>query len=253
MGHNGTRERLMRGEPAVGCFLRQPDAGLTELLALHGLDFVVFDGEHGTLSPQLCEHLVRAAELHGVTPAVRVEENRAASIMRYLDTGVLVCHVPGVNSSEEAIRAVRSVKFTPRGNRGLSASRAARFGVQGDYPGFIAKANRETLVVAHIESVAGVDAVEEIAAVDGLDVLLFGALDLSHDLGCPGEVGTPRVAAAGERIFAACDAAGKAFGVVVGDATGASAWMDRGARYILTTLEALIAPGLQSYVGLMRR
>ena len=249
---NLTREKLMRGEPALGCFVRQTDAGLTELLALHGLDFVVFDGEHGTLTPQLCEHLVRAAELHGVTPGVRVEENRAASIMRYLDAGALACHVPGVESREDAIRAVRAVKFRPQGDRGLSASRAARFGVANDYPAYVAEANRETLVIVHIESAAGVDAAEEIATVEGIDVLLFGALDLSHDLGCPGEVENPRVQEAGGRISAAAEAAGKSFGVVVGDAGKVPSCVEQGARYILTTLESLIAPGVQSYVGALR-
>jgi 4-hydroxy-2-oxoheptanedioate aldolase len=252
MERNRTREKLLRGEAACGCFVRHTDPGLTELLALHGLDFIVFDGEHGTLSPQLCENLVRAAEVHGVTPVVRVEENRAASIMRYLDTGALGCHVPGVESREDAIRAVRAVKFRPQGDRGLSASRAARFGVRNDYSAYVAEANRETLVVAHIESAAGVEAVEEIAAVEGLDVLLFGSLDLSQDLGCPGEVDNPRVEAAGERILAAAESAGKAFGVVVGDAGKVPDWVERGARYIVTTLESLLTPGVRSYVEAAR-
>lgn len=252
MERNPMRGKLMRGEPAFGCFVRHADAGLVELLALHGLDFVVFDGEHGVLTPGLCEQMARAAELHGVTAAVRVEENRAASIMRYLDAGALCCHVPGVESREDAIRAVRAVKFRPQGDRGLSASRAARFGVANDYATFVAEANRETLVVAHVESAAGVEAVDEIAAVEGLDVLLFGALDLSHDLGCPGQLEDPEMEAAGERILASSNAAGKAFGVVVGDVGKVPVWIERGARYIATTLEAVIAPGIRSYMGAVR-
>src|SRR5690348_10150226 len=104
MRRNGTKEKLEQGEAVFGCFLRYPDAGLAELLALQGLDFVVFDGEHGTLAPRASEHLARAVELHGVTPAVRVEENRAASILRYLDPGALIVHVPGIDSREDAVR-----------------------------------------------------------------------------------------------------------------------------------------------------
>jgi 2-keto-3-deoxy-L-rhamnonate aldolase RhmA len=199
---NRTREKLAKGHPVLGCFLRYPDAGLAELLALQGLDFVVFDGEHGTLTPQACEHLARAFELHRVTPGVRVEENRTASILRYVDAGALICHVPGVASREDAVAAVRAVKFRPEGDRGLSASRASGFGARHGYEAYIAEANRETQVVVHVESVAGVAAVEEIAAVEGVDVLLVGTLDLSQDLGCPGEVEHPEVLACVERVAA---------------------------------------------------
>jgi 4-hydroxy-2-oxoheptanedioate aldolase len=249
MRRNLTREKLAQGQPALGCFLRYPDAGLAELLALQGLDFVVFDGEHGTLTPQACEHLARAVELHGVTPAVRVEENDAASLLRYLDAGALICHVPGVESREDALRAVRAVKFRPHGDRGLSASRASGFGARDGYPAYIEAANRETQVVAHIESAAGVAAVDEIAQVDGIDVLLVGTLDLSHDLGCPGELEHPDVRAGVERIAAAAAASGQVLGAVAGDARSVELWTERGARYVLATVESFIAPGVARFLS----
>jgi 2-keto-3-deoxy-L-rhamnonate aldolase RhmA len=248
MGSNRTREKLAEGEAVFGCFLRFPDAGLAELLALQGLDFVVFDGEHGTLSPRACEQLARAVELHGVTPGVRVEENRAASILRYLDAGALICHVPGVESREDAERAVRAVKFRPRGDRGLSASRASGFGATDGYPSYIAHANRETQVIVHIESAAGVEAAEQIAAVDGVDVLLFGALDLSHDLGRPGEVEHPELVACAERVRAAAAASGKLLGAVAGDDHGTRLWLERGARYVLATVESFVTPGVERFL-----
>jgi 4-hydroxy-2-oxoheptanedioate aldolase len=253
MRRNLTREKLAQGQAVLGCFLRYPDAGLAELLALQGLDFVVFDGEHGTLTPSACEHLARAVELHGVTPAVRVEENHAPSLLRYLDAGALICHVPGIESREDALRAVRAVKFRPQGDRGLSPSRASGFGAGGDLPAYIAAANRETQVVVHIESDAGVEAVEQIAAVDGVDVLLVGTLDLSHDLGCPGELEHPQILARAERIAAAADRAGKVLGAVTGDARGVETWMGRGARYILTTVESFVKPGVAQFLSGARR
>jgi 2-keto-3-deoxy-L-rhamnonate aldolase RhmA len=246
---NRTRAKLAEGQAVFGCFLRYPDAGLAELLALQGLDFVVFDAEHGTLTPHACEHLVRAVEIHGVTPAVRVEENRAATIARYLDAGVLGCHVPGVESREDAEAAVRAIKFRPQGDRGLAASRASGFGARDGYAAYIAEANRETQVVVHVESVAGVAAVEEIAAVDGVDVLLVGTLDLSHDLGCAGEVEHPDVVAAVERVAAAAAASGKALGAVTGDTSGVQRWLGRGAQYVLTTVESFVAPGVRRFLS----
>lgn len=249
MQRNRTRAKLAEGQAVFGCFLRYPDAGLAELLALQGLDFVVFDAEHGTLTPHACEHLVRAVEIHGVTPAVRVEENRAATIARYLDAGVLGCHVPGVESREDAAAAVRAIKFRPQGDRGLAASRASGFGARDGYAAYIAEANRETQVVVHVESVAGVAAVEEIAAVDGVDVLLVGTLDLSHDLGCAGEVEHPDVVAAVERVAAAAAASGKALGAVTGDASGVQRWLGRGAQYVVTTVESFVAPGVRRFLA----
>jgi 4-hydroxy-2-oxoheptanedioate aldolase len=246
---NLTREKLAHGEPVLGCFLRYPDAGLAELLALQGFDFVVFDGEHGTLTPRLCENLARAVELHHVTPIVRVEENSAASILRYLDAGALGCHVPGVESGEDAIRAVRSVKFRPEGDRGLAASRASGFGARDGYAAYIAQANRETQVIVHVESAAGVAAVEEIAAAEGVDILLFGALDLSHDLGCPGDIEHPRVIEAADRVAACAAAAGKALGAVATDASGLRTWLERGASYVVTTVESMLAPGVRTYLA----
>ena len=248
MPRNRTREKLAQGEAVFGCFLRFPDAGLAELLALQGLDFVVFDGEHGTLAPRACEHLTRAVELHGVTPGVRVEENRAASILRYLDPGAQICHVPGIESREDAVRAVRAVKFRPQGDRGLSASRASGFGARNGYAAYIAEANRETQVIVHIESAAGVAAAEQIAAVDGVDVLLFGALDLSHDLGRPGEVEHPELVACAEQVAAAAAASGKVLGAVAGDARSVQLWLGRGARYVLATVESFVTPGVARFL-----
>lgn len=246
--HNPAREKLARGELVLGCFLRYPDAGLAELLALQGVDFVVFDGEHGTLDPRACEHLARAVELHGVAAGVRVEENAAASILRYLDAGAVICHVPGVHAREDAARAVRAVKFRPDGDRGLSASRASGFGAPDGYPAYMARANHATQLVVHIESTVGVGAAREIADVEGVDVLLFGALDLSHDLGCPGELEHPDVRAAAADVAAAAASSGKTLGAVVADGAGARAWRQRGARYILTTTEAFVAPAVGGFL-----
>lgn len=245
--------RLAAGDVAIGCFVRYPDAGLTELLALSGLDFLVFDAEHGTLSPYLCEHLIRAGELHGVTPLVRIEENRPATILRYLDAGALGCHVPSVHSASDAAEAVRAVKFHPHGKRGLSASRASGYGPAMGYPAFAKRANDLTRVIVHIESARGVSAATEIAAVEGVDVLLLGSLDLSQDLGVPGEVSHPDIMKAAVEVCAAATRAGKVFGAVASDRDSALKWVTKGARYLIFPIEALIRPSVREYVSLIRK
>jgi 4-hydroxy-2-oxoheptanedioate aldolase len=246
------QDGLRTRSPIFGCFLRYPDASLAEMLALQGLDFVIFDGEHGPLTPPACEQLARATQMHGVTAGVRVEENRPAPILRYLDAGAQICHVPGVASGEDAERAVRSVKFRPIGDRGLSASRASGYGASDGYGRYIEEANRESIVVAHVESAAGVESATEIAAVEGIDVLLVGMLDLSHDLGVAGQLDHPSVQEGARRIADAALGAEKTLGVVVSDRAGAEAWIGRGARYLVCTVESFIAPAVRKFIGAER-
>lgn len=249
---NRAKAKLAAGDVVFGCFLRYPDASLAEFLATTGLDFLVFDGEHGTLTPQLCENLVRAAELHDVTPIVRVEDNNASSILRYLDTGAMGCHVPGVETVEDAMTAAKSARFAPAGTRGLSAARASGFGPTMGYESYVEQANSRMQVVAHIESARAVDAVESIAAVPGIDVLLLGSLDLSLDIGVPGEVNHPAVRAAAERIAAAAKANDRVFGAVASDPDDAERWVDMGARYVISPVESFIKPSVSNFLNALR-
>src|SRR5512143_4000015 len=99
---NASKAKLTAGQTVWGCFVRQPDAGLVELLGYMGWDFLVFDGEHSTLEARECEIMTRAAELRGVTSIARVPINAPATILRFLDTGVQGLHVPGIESGAEA-------------------------------------------------------------------------------------------------------------------------------------------------------
>ena len=156
MRSNAVKAKLKSGETVWGCFVRYPDAGLVEVLGYQPWDFIVFDGEHGLLEPRDCEHMVRAAELREVTPIVRVPTNQPHHILRLMDTGAQGCHVPWVNSASEADAAVRSVKYHPRGQRGLAGVRAADYGQAGSLADYTQRANAETLVVVHIETAEAV-------------------------------------------------------------------------------------------------
>jgi len=248
MRDNLTKRALRAGKPVFGCFVRYPDPTLVEVVAYHGWDFVVFDGEHGTLEPRECENLVRSAELHDVTPIVRVPTNQPHVILRLMDTGAQGLHVPWVGDAEDADRAVRSVKYQPRGQRGLAGVRAADYGQRGALGEYVRKANEETLVVVHVETANAVDQVDAIARVDGIDVVFLGPSDLSQSLGVPGEVRHPTVLEYLDRAAAATLAAGKALGVTVPDAEAARDWIARGATYITTGLENVLRAGSSDYL-----
>jgi 4-hydroxy-2-oxoheptanedioate aldolase len=252
MRDNLTKRALSEGRPVFGTFVRYPDPTLVEVVAHQGWDFVIFDGEHGTLEPRECENLVRAAELLDVTPIVRVPTNQPHVILRLMDTGAQGCHVPWVGDAADADRAVRAVKYQPRGQRGLAGVRAADYGQRGSLGEYVRKANEETLIVVHVETAGAVDQVDAIAAVDGIDVVFLGPADLSQSLGVPGEVRHPTVLEHLERAAAATLAAGKALGVTVPDAEGARGWIERGATYITTSLESVLGAGTRDYLGRAR-
>ena len=252
MIQNATKARLIDGEAVFGCFVRYAEPALAEFTAMQGWDFLVFDGEHGTLQPREIEELCRAAELRGVTPMARVTTNEAHVILRFLDTGLHGVHVPWVNSPAEAEQAVRSVKYQPRGQRGLAGSRASDWGMTEPIADYTRRANRETLVVAQIETRAAVDAIEEYTAIEGIDVLFIGPNDLSHSLGHPGEISHPDVVAAMDRVTGVVVASDKTLGTFVGSAAAARDWLDRGARYIATGTDGFLRDGMRDYLAQVR-
>lgn len=236
----------------LGCFVRYPDASLIEVQGYLGWDFLVFDGEHGTLEPRDCENMVRAAELRGVTPIVRVTTNLAPVILRYLDTGAQGLLVPWINTAEEAERAVRAVKYFPRGNRGLAGVRASDFAQAGPLSDYIVKANAETLVVLQVESADAVEQLPKILEVDDVDVVFIGPNDLSNSLGFPGQLDHPKVKPALDRAVEMILASKRALGIMVGSVSAAQHWRQRGARYITITLDNIVSPAVRAYLSAVR-
>jgi len=250
---NTTKAKLKAGETVFGCFVRYPAPNLVEVLGYQGWDFMVFDAEHAALEPRDCENMVRAAELRGVTPIVRVTTNLQPIILRFLDTGAQGLHVPWVSSAAEAEAAVRSVKYRPRGIRGLASVRAADYGQEISFREYVQQANAETLVVIQIETSEAVERLPEIVEVDGVDVFFIGPTDLSHSLGVPGLLQHPTVQKAMQRIVETVAKSNAALGVFVSDAAAARRWCERGARYILVGLEPLLSRAVRDFLRAARR
>ncbi len=252
MLENRTKAKLAAGEPAFGCFVRTPEPQLIEYVGLLGWDFLVFDAEHGPLQPREVEDLCRAIEPRGTTPIVRVTTNDAPTILRFLDTGVHGLHVPWVNSAAQAERAVRAVKYSPRGIRGLAGSRASEWGLREPIGAYVQRANRETLVVIQVETQDAVDAIDDYLKIDGVDVLFLGPTDLSQSLGHPGDLEHPDVLAALDRVADAVIGSGVTLGIYAGSVDMTKAWLDRGARYFTTSLEPFLRDGMRAHLQQVR-
>ncbi len=250
--HNTTKAKLAAGETVLGCFVRYAEPSLAEYIALQGWDFIIFDGEHGTLQPRDIEDLTRATELRGVTPIARVTTNQPSLILRTLDAGVHGIHVPWVNTPEEVEAAVRSVKYGPRGIRGLAGVRAADWTMFESIGDYTQRANRETLLVIHIETAEAVETVEQYVEIDGVDVLFMGPTDLSHSLGVPGQIHHSAVVEAMDRVTKVVVGSGKSLGLYVGNVETALEWKAKGATYLATGSDNFLRQGMRSYLDKIR-
>ncbi len=225
------------GRTSCGPFLKLADPAVVEICALAGFDHVIIDREHGPLSVETVQNLIRAAELRGIAPFVRVPRNDASEILRVLDVGAVGVHVPHISTAEEARRAVGACRFHPQGDRGVCRFvRAAGYTHIPAAEHFEA-ANQRTIVVLHIEGTEGLSNLEEILAVPGADVLFIGPYDLSQACGVPGEVDNPKVV---ESMRAAVERARDAnvvVGTFVESPEDARAWIELGVRYVCYSVD----------------
>lgn len=190
--------------PAVGAWVTIGEGLVGELLGATGVDYVCIDTQHGLVSDAAMLELLIALRGAPVTPVVRVSSNRPGEIGRALDAGAGAVIVPLVNSAEEAARAADACRFPPRGERSYGPVRAGA--LQGRTPEEL-DAHVRCLVM--IETVAGVEAVEEICAVDGVDGIYVGPADLAISMGLPlTAMGSPAHADAVEVARAAAARAG---------------------------------------------
>ena len=225
------REKLRAGRPVFTAGLRFHAPRLVEMLARSGVDQVFLDAEHGPLSEGQCEEMVRAADLCDVPVMVRVPANAPHVVLRYLDIGTSTIMVPHVTTRADAERAVRAAKYPPEGTRSFAPGRG------GDALGlgpaeYVRRANEETLVVALFEDVAGVDEVEGICRVPGIDAVHVGAYDLAASMGHPGEPWRDDVQAVVERVLQVCRRARTPFGTVPRDRADLRRQIERGCQLI---------------------
>jgi 4-hydroxy-2-oxoheptanedioate aldolase len=191
---NLLKKKLASGKKVVGTFVKILDPAATEILALAGFDFVIFDLEHSPFDIKSLENMTRACLLGGAVPLARVTVNRPENILTAMDVGLYGVQIPHVDTPEDARRAVSSVKYRlPRGNRGLALSqRSAGYGNMStdEYIGWV---EDQTLIVVQIESMSAYESLPEILKIDGVDVAFFGPMDLSQSLGVPGQTDSPAV------------------------------------------------------------
>ncbi|MDE3100601.1 MAG: hypothetical protein KGJ98_00035 [Chloroflexota bacterium] len=194
MRPNTVRQRIREGRLALNCPSHIADPTVVELIALAGFDSVLIDLEHDAIDMDLAQRMIVAADLSGITAIARVPEGDWASAQKLLDAGaggIQVAHTPTRAKAEEAVAAVR---YPPLGRRGASpGSRAARFGTI-PWIEHMRTSNEEVLLNVMVEDREGLADLEEIASVEGVDLIVVGIGDLAGSLGITGNEALIRTA-----------------------------------------------------------
>lgn len=227
---NQFKRATRSGQAQIGLWSHLCNAISTEILAGSGFDWLLLDMEH---SPnELPEVLAQLHAMNGGTASaiVRPPWNDMVTFKRLLDIGVQTLLVPYVQTAEEARQAVSFTRYPPHGVRGYAgAPRASGYGRVKDYAHRCAE---ELCVLVQVETLQGLDHLEAIANVDGIDGVFIGPGDLSAAMGYPGNPKHPEVLATIDTAIARIQACGKAVGILTADEALARHYIDSGCLFV---------------------
>ncbi len=228
---NRIKKLLKEGKPVIGTFIKANDPAVVEVVAYAGFDFVIIDNEHTAMNIENMVNQIRAAELAGIVPTVRIKQKNAADILQALDAGAMGVQVPQVDTAEDALNVVKWAKYAPEGVRGYAASqRSAGYGFM-DPVEYAKKSNENVIVVCYCETLECLNNLDEIVKIDGIDVIFIGPFDLSQALGVIGQTKHPRVMEAIDTIIEKSRRAGKAVGIITSNAEDTRYWIGKGIQY----------------------
>lgn len=204
------RQRLRDRLPVFGAWTSLGHPSITEIFSGAGVAFVGIDLEHSTISQGEAQRIIAAAHAGGVACLPRVASHNGEQIRRLLDSGADGVIVPQVTSRAEVGRIVEWCKYPPLGRRSYGVARAQGYGA--DFDRYVETWNERSTILIQIESIAGVEAVNELLAHEEVDGAMVGPYDLSGSLGIPGQLSDARITEACARVIDACRRHGKACG-----------------------------------------
>jgi 4-hydroxy-2-oxoheptanedioate aldolase len=251
MRENTVREAWRAGKATVGGWLSLPDSFAAEVMAHQGFDWLTVDMQHGLIDYSSAVPMLQAISTTDTIPLVRVPWNDPPTIMKALDAGAYGVIVPLVNNRAEAERAVGAARYPPRGYRSNGPVRGRYYG-GADYN---ARAHETIIVALMVETREGLENVEEIAAVDGVDAIYVGPSDLGYALGMAPKLDNdePQHVAAVERIRDACKRHGIVAGIHTGGPAYSARWIERGFQMVtVTSDEGSMVRGVQAQLKELR-
>ncbi|MDS9469906.1 HpcH/HpaI aldolase/citrate lyase family protein [Paracoccus sp. MBLB3053] len=250
---NPLKHRLAAGEVTHGIWLGLADPYPAEIAATAGFDWLLIDGEHAPNDIRSLSAQVAVLAGSDSAPVIRLPDDDPAKIKQALDIGAQTLLIPMIESAEQATRAARACRYPPEGVRGVGSAlaRASRFAAIPDY---LATANAQICLILQVETRAGLAALDEIAATEGVDGVFIGPSDLAADMGHLGNPGHPEVQAAVLGALARIRAAGKAAGVLTTDPAFIEACKAAGANFVGVGIDVTILAGaLRALAGKFRK
>jgi 4-hydroxy-2-oxoheptanedioate aldolase len=235
---NPLKRRLQAAQACFGAWMLSTSADMAEILAYAGMDFLLLDHEHGQGSIDDAIGQLRAIKGSQCVGVLRVPSNDPVYIKRALDAGVGGIMVPNVGSADEARRVVAACRYAPAGVRGaFGGMRAMKYGFD---PGYYETSIDNLLVVVQVESARAIDAIPEIAKVEGIDVMFIGPRDLSATLGKFNQFDDPVVRGQIDRAADAILSSGKLLGSTATSGKMAKDMVARGYRFIIPGSDATL-------------
>lgn len=228
---NTFKQALTDRRPQIGLWLGLADSYSASLLAQTGFDWLVIDGEHAPNDLRSMLAQLQAMTPGAAAPVIRLPAGEDWMVKQALDIGCQTILVPMVDTAEQAQRLARAMRYAPQGTRGVGAALARASGFNA-IPDYLATANDEVCLLVQVESRAGIAALDEIAAIDGVDGVFVGPADLAADMGHRGNPGHNEVRQVVENALSRIHAAGKPSGILTSDRTLAQHYLDLGSTFV---------------------
>lgn len=227
-------------------FLTCPSPEDVEICGVSGFDFCVIDMEHGAIGMENCRLMIAAAQLHQMTPIVRVPLHMRQSIC--LDWGAQGIMIPMVQSSEQVSECIDRLKYYPNGNRGIWLGRAANYCVEIEPAKYFEEENKETMVMIQIETAAAMKDLEQILKENEMiDIAFIGPTDLSQSLGYPADYHHPEVVKAVGECIKRIKAVGKKIGMFTNSPEEARHLREMGVDLIAGDMISFVSGKVRSF------
>jgi len=245
------KEQVRSGRFMAGAWCNLASSLTAEMAARLGFDWILIDQEHGPGDSMTLLHQIQAIGDRPSAPIVRIAWNEMFRFKRALDLGASGIMIPYIETVDDAARAVGYLRYPPEGLRGVASSpRATGFGK--DFETYFPQANRNLLTVTQVETGKAVKNAGEIAAVDGVDVLFVGPMDLSISLGLPGRFDDPDYRAILAKVASAAQDAGKAAGILLPSGQLLEMAYDMGFRFVAVGSDGgIVMQGMQNNLTAM--
>jgi 4-hydroxy-2-oxoheptanedioate aldolase len=226
------KEKLKQGEIVYTVKVAYQDPALYELVGRIGFDCIWICNEHIGINPSNMAGIIRACRTSGIDAMVRTKPGAHPDLIQPLEMGANGLMLPRVKNAAEVRSVIEECKFPPLGMRGIDGISAdADFGLL-PLRDYMKRANENTFIMVQIENIEVIEHIEEIAAIEGVDILFVGPADLSLSMGCPGEFNHPEIQKVCKKVVSACEKYGKTAGIPCGSPDKINYYLEQGFRFL---------------------